>query len=924
MLEWAIPTLIRNLELSEGREERPSRTHLDLHRIREFWVYELKKAALSADLTQELPEDVVERFKSHLDGVLRSVDFMICEDSLGAAAEKLQDCHGQFSQCSISAFFPYVKLGMLTEIHQSPLADKEKSCMLAASMELDTCLTAFGFEPLNRLSSFNKYLETVFTPPRSAGTSQPQLETDEADGLGLDVSVASFVEATLRALHYDLSHCRDPGEHGFLLQLSGFGAAEGPNRCPLLLPFLISNCRPPRLWQEARVQQPPQGRRKTRLPSSGPAFKQLCNLITTAKSRGEGLRLELHTGPAGSKIFDISAKEELAIFSHRAADLSLENALNLGLFQPVSPCQPSGLETRFSVWEKRRLTLTMARSFVHLYPSRWARQGWSAEQVFFLSPLGTMNGSLGPDPVPFIPCVAPTETEDELADSAGGSATMVTDILLLGKILLEVECGRAIFPEAAADNSGVSLLLALEAAVEELEKHTDDHYLAAAEGCIELHRELLGMTSDNRIEHGQKLIYDRVVCPLERSLSLYRRPSPKRRLSKSPEPGSAKRASRRVIKPHRSPKTRSIERHTSADGLPSPSEEQTRTARPTVSEAPAVPQITLFDGLGPATEDREKMKATRDFFNKYYRNFRDRYLEPLPEEIPLQGPSSRQPGSIKICVIDTGVRKDHPVVWGAEIEGRIKECHSWLDGNDANNVEDTFGHGTHVAELLTRVAPRADLCIAKIADSASIPADQMFLIAQAILKATDEWHVDIIVMSFGLDAGWNHEISCAIKHAAQNSVIMFAAAANHGRNAPRSFPATERDVICVHACDGNGSDAGINPPPVEGDLNFSTLGVSVNLIWDSEEIFKSGTSFATPIAAGFAADALEIITRQNILPDRFHRRLFSGDGVRHLFEKMSVGQDGKYRYLAPWLLWKDSGYARATIRAHFGVPESEP
>jgi hypothetical protein len=115
------------------------------------------------------------------------------------------------------------------------------------------------------------------------------------------------------------------------------------------------------------------------------------------------------------------------------------------------------------------------------------------------------------------------------------------------------------------------------------------------------------------------------------------------------------------------------------------------------------------------------------------------------------------------------------------------------------------------------------------------------------------WDVDIISMSFGLwhppSQGeleeWNRileDIKQTIREAAPR--IMFAAASSCGKNNPRTFPSTRREVICIHASDGNGNDGGINPTNEDGDDNFMTLGIAVELVNDGKYFYKSGTSFA--------------------------------------------------------------------------------
>jgi hypothetical protein len=136
--------------------------------------------------------------------------------------------------------------------------------------------------------------------------------------------------------------------------------------------------------------------------------------------------------------------------------------------------------------------------------------------------------------------------------------------------------------------------------------------------------------------------------------------------------------------------------------------------------------------------------------------------------------------------------------------------------------------------------------------------------------------------------------------------IIFAAASNSGKNQPRAFPATCRKVICVHASDGKGEDGGINPEP-EPDENFMTLGIAVELLEKGKSVYKSGTSFATPIAAGIAANVLAIAARRTELSNRVKQELKKCDGMRTMFRLMSPHKSiPKYRFVAPWLHWSES------------------
>jgi hypothetical protein len=164
--------------------------------------------------------------------------------------------------------------------------------------------------------------------------------------------------------------------------------------------------------------------------------------------------------------------------------------------------------------------------------------------------------------------------------------------------------------------------------------------------------------------------------------------------------------------------------------------------------------------------------------------------------------------------------------------------------------------------------------------------------------------VDIITMSFGL-SGWDGEVFDAIERATK-STILFAAASNGGGNGRRTFPATHSRVFCIHASDGKGNDYGGMNPSTEGyHDNWSTLGVAIKFHWDGQVMCKSGTSYATPIAAAAVANAfdyLDYLRERERLSDQKYRYLRCFEGVRDMLLLMSKERHG-FRYVAPWFLW---------------------
>jgi Subtilase family len=171
-------------------------------------------------------------------------------------------------------------------------------------------------------------------------------------------------------------------------------------------------------------------------------------------------------------------------------------------------------------------------------------------------------------------------------------------------------------------------------------------------------------------------------------------------------------------------------------------------------------------------------------------------------------------------------------------------------------------------------------------------------------------NVDILSMSFG----W-HERNLQINKAlgkAQDHQVMFAAASNDGErgHSGPTFPAQKLRVFCINACDALGTPANFNPPALKGN-SFMTLGLGIESYWKSERVYKSGTSFATPMAAAMVANALEFTRHQcgtAPIPDEACAFLNSFDGVRKLIELMTnqsttLERPHPYTYMDPSRIW---------------------
>ncbi|KAK4063619.1 hypothetical protein Trihar35433_8327 [Trichoderma harzianum] len=278
----------------------------------------------------------------------------------------------------------------------------------------------------------------------------------------------------------------------------------------------------------------------------------------------------------------------------------------------------------------------------------------------------------------------------------------------------------------------------------------------------------------------------------------------------------------------------------------------------------------------------------------------------LPEDERIQ--------RTKVAVIDTGICWSNPFIKGAR--HRIKETRNWIPDNsglvDSLDVEDGVGHGTQTTELLLAVAPGVEVCIARVSDDGLL--DDENYIAEAITWAVRDCQADVVSMSFGLEDR-SDVVLDAILAAYKERKILLAAASNGGGNDGIAFPANQREVICVFATDGKGNPSPFNPTftsEMDDGSYFSTLGEAVEVHQLPEpgraacaKIRKSGTSFATPIAAGIVANLLDYAKAKKNIGEENLRRLHSFSGMISVLKLLAPKKRGGHNYICPWMLWED-------------------
>ncbi|PNP46596.1 hypothetical protein THARTR1_10713 [Trichoderma harzianum] len=225
---------------------------------------------------------------------------------------------------------------------------------------------------------------------------------------------------------------------------------------------------------------------------------------------------------------------------------------------------------------------------------------------------------------------------------------------------------------------------------------------------------------------------------------------------------------------------------------------------------------------------------------------------------------------VRIAILDSGFDPENPLIRtdDQQLDPRIRGWQSFVNQTATDQVRDEIGHGTHALGLLLKVATCAEIYVARIANRETLGRGTYDDIARAIEHAVSTWKVDIISMSFGIRE-YNKPMQMAISNALHNQTLLFAAASNDGANLGRAFPAKYPSVFCIHSTDGNGNPSTFNPTADDKDVNFSLLGENVSSHWPMgknghyEHVnVMSGTSVATPIAAGLAAAILTFVRQQ--------------------------------------------------------------
>ncbi len=264
---------------------------------------------------------------------------------------------------------------------------------------------------------------------------------------------------------------------------------------------------------------------------------------------------------------------------------------------------------------------------------------------------------------------------------------------------------------------------------------------------------------------------------------------------------------------------------------------------------------------------------------------------------------------IKVCVIDTGIDKNHP-----DLENNIvaEKCYCRLGGgccpdgtSEDNNASDDNGHGTHVAGIIASqnktyqgIASNVSLHIAKVFGDGT--GGSTLDIGEAISWCRGQ-NVSIISMSLGDRESHPGDSVCPnyynteISNAYNDSIAIVAASGNDGYEEGINYPACNNQVISVGATydDNLGLWYALvhlvlyapncwdwsQPDKItcftskhSSFLDLLAPGAEITSTWnDGGFEDKGGTSMSTPMVAG--AIALMLEKNSSLTPDEIKQIL---------------------------------------------------
>lgn len=238
-----------------------------------------------------------------------------------------------------------------------------------------------------------------------------------------------------------------------------------------------------------------------------------------------------------------------------------------------------------------------------------------------------------------------------------------------------------------------------------------------------------------------------------------------------------------------------------------------------------------------------------------------------------------------VAVFDTGIDKTHPLFDPIKHPGRVLQGYDFVSNdNDPSEVyiegSKAYGHGTHVAGIISLVAPDAIILPVRVLDGNGIGTDWNLVKALRYVAAFRDQNRPVQVMNMSFSTPDRSDVAESVLHDAvkgrvdgtelelRRRIVVVAAAGNNSSSLPY-FPAMESvceqdEILSVAASMPNDLLAYFSnyssPQRCEpGDPLLSWVNVMapghriISSMPDARYGTWSGTSMASPFVAGLAA-----------------------------------------------------------------------
>ncbi|HZH98200.1 MAG TPA: S8 family serine peptidase [Fimbriimonadaceae bacterium] len=241
--------------------------------------------------------------------------------------------------------------------------------------------------------------------------------------------------------------------------------------------------------------------------------------------------------------------------------------------------------------------------------------------------------------------------------------------------------------------------------------------------------------------------------------------------------------------------------------------------------------------------------------------------------------------SVRIAILDTGLSPRYlplyrkTVAWINAVEPgqAMYDIPKGVDSN-ANGIPDEgAGHGTMVAGIIDQIAPQVSFVIARVADSDGL--SNAWALTKGLVFAVRSG-AEVANVSLGAIERIP-AISDVLDWTSQENNLLVVSAI--GNNAQRMvlFPAEYSKVVCVAGLDANSRKAPFSNWRNRTISSAPATGIQ-SYWWDGGFGVWSGTSFASPMVAAAAAEALR--RRGTGMPAAEMKRIIglAGDNINNL------------------------------------------